>query len=66
MKKKLFYLISGVLVYFSIGICIDYLTDFSLNWNFVLFWTVFMTLTDFFIFRSLKKWILKKQRNQHV
>lgn len=65
MKEKLSYLSAGVIVYSMLGIIIDYVSNVSINWSFVLFWTIFMTLTDFIFLRKLKIWIMKKQ-NKHA
>lgn len=62
MKEKLSYLSAGVIVYSMLGIIINYVSNVSINWSFVLFWTIFMTLTDFIFLRKLKIWITKKQK----
>lgn len=66
MKEKSFYLIGGLIVYAIFGFIISCLINTTVNLKFIVFWTIGMTLADFFILRNLKKWILKKQRKQHV
>lgn len=66
MKEKLSYLIGGLIIYSILGIVISYFFSFSMfDWSFIFFWTLFMTLADFFIISNIKKWLSKKQNN-HV
>lgn len=65
MKEKLSYILAGLIIYSILGIVISYFSFSKVNWIFILFWTLSMTLADFFILRNFKKWLSKKQ-NKHA
>nr|WP_297309571.1 hypothetical protein [uncultured Flavobacterium sp.] len=60
MKEKVSYIIAGFIVYFVLGLIISYTSYSEMNWKFIFFWMVSMTLADFFILRNLKKRLSKK------
>ena len=65
MKEKLSYITAGLIIYSILGIVISYFSFSKFDWSFIFFWTLFMTLADFFILRNIKKWLSKKQ-NKHA
>lgn len=65
MKKKISYLIGGLIIYSILGIAISYISFSLFNWSFIFSWTIFMTLADFFIIRTIKKYFSNKQ-NKHA
>ncbi|WP_177761087.1 hypothetical protein [Flavobacterium sp. I3-2] len=65
MKEKLSYILAGLIIYSILGIVISYFSFSMINWIFILFWTLSMTLADFFILRNFTKWLSKKQ-NKHA
>lgn len=63
MKERVSYIIGALIVYFIGGLLVSYFANSSINWMFVVSWTVSMTIADFFIIRTLRNRLTKKQKN---
>ncbi|WLD22885.1 hypothetical protein NU10_09150 [Flavobacterium dauae] len=63
MKERVSYIIGALIVYFIIGIILSYVTYSSFDLWFTLYWTICMTIADFFILRNIKQWLSKNKNN---
>ena len=61
MKEKVGYIIGALIVYFIGGIAVSYFSYSAIEWDYVLFWTIAMTVGDFFILRKIKAYFLAKR-----
>ncbi|GEM_PF-3505565 len=64
MNKKIAYLIAGLIIYFIIGMIMSYFSYSFINWRFVIFWTICMTIADFFVIRNIKRWLSKNKTRE--
>lgn len=63
MKERVSYIIGALIVYFIGGLLVSYFANSSINWMFVVSWALSMTIADFFIIRTLRNRLTKKQKN---
>lgn len=64
MNKKIAYLIAGLIIYFIIGMIMSYFSYSFINWRFVIFGTICMTIADFFVIRNIKRWLSKNKTRE--
>lgn len=62
MKERVSYIIGALIVYFIGGLLVSYFGNSSINWMFVVGWTVSMTIADFFIIRTLRYRLTKNRK----
>ena len=64
MKEKVGYIIGALIVYFIGGIAVSYFSYSAIEWNFVFFWTIAMTVGDFFILRKINAYFKRKKEQK--
>ena len=62
MKERVSCIIGALIVYFIGGLLVSYFGNSSINWMFVVSWTVSMTIADFFIIRTLRNRLTKNRK----
>jgi len=62
MKEHVSYIIGALIVYFIGGLLVSYFGHSSINWMFVVGWTLSMTIADYFIIRTLRNRLIKTEK----
>jgi len=63
MKEKISYLIAAFIIYFIVGLFVSYFGYSMIDWKFVMFWSLSMSIFDFFVIRYIRKWLSKKNKS---
>lgn len=61
MKEKLTYIIAALVVYLIVGLLLSYFVYSMIDWKFVVFWAILMSVFDYLIIRNIKKWFFTKR-----
>lgn len=68
MKEKIAHIAAGLIIYFIAGCIIVYVVDSDMEnkWQFILFWTVFMTIFEMIALQPLRKWLVKRNAEKQA
>ena len=64
MKEKVGYIIAALIVYFVLGVATSYFFDSQFSWTYVVYWTIAMTIFDFFILRKINAYFTRKKEQK--